>query len=526
MRFALAVGLLLSATVSWASPWDIPAPPRGQWVLDRTSKLSGSTVSEVNRLAAALDSAGAGQLGVLVTDSTQGVNPRDFATGVFNNWGVGHAGANDGVLLFIAVNDRKAEIVLGDGSRVQRSQTDAVMRDAVVSNMKRSDLDGAVRSAAHALDGVMRSAAGRAAAPSSQDNTGLGPDAYVTPSRGTTQVDAALSPYGDGSKSFPERSPRSWVVDLSDALNASQRAQLDVAASDLYSGDQGRIFFLVMNSNALYPSLPELTARLVRQVRTLSKLPMAVIALDLNGPVAKIHLPEAVVTNEWERQQVALAEQELASTASVDRVSAMLAAQRFVQRSILTGIPPRPASAVLEEGFQRNKGRFQLGGGGFLVAGLFLARRWNRKRTRHCEDCKHPRQLLGDAAEDQHLDSSQLKEESIGSVDYDVWWCGRCEDALVLRYGAIFTSYSKCPQCSAKTKSSSTTTLSYATEYSGGSQRIDERCANCSFTNSFVRATARLSKSSSSSSSSSSRSSSSSSFGGGSSSGRGSSGSW
>jgi len=526
MRFALAV--LLWATVSFASPWDIPAPPRGQWVLDRTSKLSGTTVSEVNRLAAAVDSAGAGQLGVLVTDTTQGVNPRDFATGVFNNWGVGHAGANDGVLLFIAVNDRKAEIILGDGSPVQRSQTDAVMRDAVVANMKRGDLDGAVRAAANALDKVMRTAAGRPASPSAQDNTGLGPDAYVTPTRPTTQVDVALSPYGDGSKSFPERSPRTWVVDLSDVLTASQRAQLDVAASDLYSGDQGRIFFLVMNSNALYPSLPELTQRFVRQARPLSKLPLAVIALDFNGPVAKIHLPETVVTDVWERQQVALAEQALATTASADRIAGLLAAQRFVQQAVLTGIPPRPTSAVLEEGFQRNKGGFQLGGVGFLIGGLFLARRWNRKRTRYCEHCKNARQLLGDAAEDQHLDSSQTTEESIGSVDYDVWWCGRCEDALVLRYGAIFTSYSSCPQCNAKTKSSSTTTLSRATEYSGGSERIDEKCANCSYKNSFTRTTARLTRSSSSSSSwsSSSRSSSSSSFGGGSSSGRGSSGSW
>ena len=426
MRFALAVSLTL-ASLSFASPWDIPAPPRGQWVLDRMSRLSGSTVGEVNRLAAALDASGAGQLGVLVTDTTQGVKARDFATGVFNNWGVGHAGANDGILLFIAVNDRKSEIILGDGSKVQRSQTDAVMRDAVVANMKRADLDGAVRAAAQALDTLMRTAAGRPAAPSAQDNTGLGPDAYVTPARTNNQVDFALMPYSDGSKSFPERSPRTWVVDLSDVLTASQRAQLDVAGSDIYSADQGRIFFLVMNSNALYPSLPELTSRFARQVGTLSKLPVAVIALDLNGPVASIHLPQSVVTGAWEQQQVARAEQALASTAGVDRISAMLAAQRFAQASIVTGIPPRPMSAVLEEGYQRNKSSFGFGGGGLMIVGLFLGRRWNRKRTRHCEHCKNPRQLLGDAAEDKHLDTSQTTEESLGSVDYDVWWCGRCQ---------------------------------------------------------------------------------------------------
>jgi uncharacterized protein len=151
-----------------------------------------------------------------------------------------------------------------------------------------------------------------------------------------------------------------------------------------------------------------------------------------------------------------------------------------------------------------------------------MLKRWNRKRTRRCEKCQNPRQLLGEEVEDKHLDSAKQTEESVGSVDYDVWWCGRCQDVLVLRYGAFFTSYSDCPQCNAKTKRSSTTTETSATEYSCGSERIDETCANCSFTNSFTRTTAMLSSSSSDSSSSSSDSS----FGGGDSSGGGSSGSW
>jgi uncharacterized protein len=111
----------------------------------------------------------------------------------------------------------------------------------------------------------------------------------------------------------------------------------------------------------------------------------------------------------------------------------------------------------------------------------------------------------------------------VRSVDYDVWWCERCRDPLVLRYGKIFTFYSGCPSCRAKTLSSSTTTITRATEYSGGSERVDQKCAHCNYRNSFTRSTPRITRSSSSSSSSSSSRSS---FGGGSSSGRGSSGSW
>ena len=50
---------------------------------------------------------------------------------------MGHAGNDDGVLLFFALDDRKSEIVLGRSFPASAtSTTDAVMRDQVVANMK------------------------------------------------------------------------------------------------------------------------------------------------------------------------------------------------------------------------------------------------------------------------------------------------------------------------------------------------------------------------------------------------------
>lgn len=525
MRSLLAVLMVLGAAPVFAAPWDLSPPPRGQWALDQTGKVSAGTLAQLDSLAASLDAAGAGQLGVLVINSTSGVNPRDFATGVFNSWGVGNAGADDGILLFIAVSDRKAEIILGDGSKVSRSITDAVMRDDVVANMKRGNLDQALLAAARSLDGHMRRVAGKAPPLHVADNHGLGPDAYVTPTRATPQSDDVLAPFADGQKSFPERSPRSWVVDVNDVLTASQRAQLDVAASDVYVENEGRVFFLVVKSAGEYPSLDQLVKRFVGQVRPLSKLPSAVVALDLSGAAA-IHLPEGTVTDAWEYQQVERAQNALRDAAMVDRVAAMLEAQRFARQAITHGIPPRPMGDALAMGFERYKTELTGAGGVGLVLGLLGLKRWNRRRIRTCEECNQPRELLSDQVEDEHLGAAQLKEESIGSVDYDVWFCGRCNDALVLRYGAFFTAYSSCPQCNAKTKRSNTTTLRHATEYQGGLQQIDEHCEHCSYRNSYTRTTARITRSSSSSSSSWSSSSSGSSFGGGSSSGGGSSGSW
>lgn len=530
MRISLLLLLTWWTPPAFAEPWDVAPPPRGQWALDQTGRVSSATLVELDGIADALDASGAGQLGVLVLQTTGGVNARDFATGVFNSWGVGHAGVDDGVLLFVALGDRKSEIILGEGSKVTRAQTDVVMRDDVVANMKRGNLDAALLSAARALDKLMRRAAGKPAAPSPTDNRGLGPDAYVVPTRERPDSDEALADFADGQKSFPERSPRTWVVDLNEVLTPSQRAQLDVAASDIYASSEGRVFFLVVKSTADYPPLDALLGRFTSQVRPLSKLPVAVVALDVTGPRAAIHLPQGVVTNAWEAEQVDRAQQTLLASAQVDRIAAMLEAERFAHQAIARGIPPRPMGEALAMGLERNKELVYGSGAGLGVVGLLMLKRWNRRRVRTCEKCHQPRELLTEALDDQHLDAGQKREESLGSVDYDVWWCGRCNDALVLRYGAFFTAYSSCPKCSAKTKRSNTTTVRAATEYSTGLQRIDEHCEHCGYRNSSTRTTARIQRSSSSSSSSwssSSRSSSSSSsFGGGRSSGGGSSGSW
>jgi len=159
------------------------------------------------------------------------------------------------------------------------------------------------------------------------------------------------------------------------------------------------------------------------------------------------------------------------------------------------------------------------GGVGGLLLGLVLGvRRVLRNRPRTCQGCGQKMERLDEAADDAHLSQAEKTEERIGSVDYDVWVCLRCGHALKLRYGAFFTSYSKCRSCSAKTLKSTTTTLVAATEYSTGTARVDEECAHCSYRNSYTRTIPRRPKPSSSSSSS--RSS------GGSSSGRGSSGRW
>ena len=60
---------------------------------------------------------------VVVVDSIQSNDHQQFAKRLFNHWGVGNQGvpvisgdwSDNGILLFFAMNERKVELILGDG---------------------------------------------------------------------------------------------------------------------------------------------------------------------------------------------------------------------------------------------------------------------------------------------------------------------------------------------------------------------------------------------------------------------------
>lgn len=340
----------------------IPRPRPGSWSVDTTRTLPASTLAEVDRWGSEVNRKGLGQLAVAVVTTTEGRNPRTFATELFNHWGIGHAGRDDGALLFIALKDRKAEIILGNGvdTASDLGRSDSLMSGEIVPAFKRGDPNGAVRAGAQGLARLL------------------------------------------------EHSP----------LNASSTQ-------------------VAYNTGASAGSTPVYSQ--------------------------PVYYTQPVHSRDWTPW-------------------------------------------------------FLGGGAGGLVIGFASLRRWLRRRPRICEHCRQPRQLLSENVDDAHLDAGQRREEKLGSVDYDVWWCRECCDAQVERYGAWVTSYSTCPGCDYKTKSESTTTLVSATYDHGGTVRVTVDCKHCSYHNTFTRSTPKLVRSESSSSSSS--------FGGGRSSGGGSSGSW
>jgi uncharacterized protein len=154
-----------------------------------------------------------------------------------------------------------------------------------------------------------------------------------------------------------------------------------------------------------------------------------------------------------------------------------------------------------------------------------------------CKRCNDNMMKLDEKTDDSKLYASQILEEELKSVDYDVWVCKACASHEILSYESMTTKYSTCNSCKAKTfYFVSSETVSPPTYSASGTGVRNYACKNCKHTSEESYSIAMLVESSSSgsdndsgssySSSSDSGSSGGGSWGGGSSGGGGAGSSW
>ncbi|RMG77796.1 MAG: hypothetical protein D6714_19245 [Bacteroidetes bacterium] len=106
-----------------------------------------------------------------------------------------------------------------------------------------------------------------------------------------------------------------------------------------------------------------------------------------------------------------------------------------------------------------------------------------RNAPRYSKETGQLLRKLSEEEEDRFLESGQIVEEEIGSVDYDVWVSEDESELLILRYAPRFSKYRRCPQCGFITYFlARTETIERATRYSTGRRRKEYQCKNCGYT--------------------------------------------
>jgi len=148
------VAALLAVTVLSPARGQVPASVLGPRpparVIDETGSLSAADRTEIERLARSIHDTTRADMVVVVIPTTAGEPHRRFATDLFNRWRLGDGARNDGLLLFVALADRRSEIILGDGldSPAKRTASQGIMDRVMVPHFRagrpaRAILEGA-----------------------------------------------------------------------------------------------------------------------------------------------------------------------------------------------------------------------------------------------------------------------------------------------------------------------------------------------------------------------------------------------
>ncbi|MDQ8209206.1 TPM domain-containing protein [Coraliomargarita sp. SDUM461003] len=150
--------LLLSTPLSAATSEQLIAQlePTGS-ITDRANLLSSNTEQRLRGILDGLRAKTGASLVVVTLPSMQGGQIDDFTNRLFEKWGVGEAGKDNGVMLLIAVKERKMRIEVGYGLEgvIPDGRAGQIRDQYVLAYFKHNQMEKGVEAGALALANIV-----------------------------------------------------------------------------------------------------------------------------------------------------------------------------------------------------------------------------------------------------------------------------------------------------------------------------------------------------------------------------------
>ena len=481
------LSILLFSNLIYSQEFTIKEVPNPKtlengFISDPTSILDKTTYSQVNSILSLLESKTSAEFAIVILPSIGNETPKVFANELFNYWGVGKKGKNNGLLLLLVLDQRRYEFETGYG--LEGDLPDAYLKrvgsELIVPNMKANDTNQAILSTAEEISNKINKI--------------------------ETKVEKVIASEKNLELYFKEREENknfhsySWqIIVIYILYSILSYIFLQV------KGIRGKKYNGLLTYNSFVNWRFAFTGYSLFIIHFIY---LALISADLFVPILKsIFIYFGLISFFSEIDYLSILNKKTYADPydhykSLDK---FLEDWEFIIPCFLFFIP-----MVI------------------ILIYILLKKRNLRVAPRISKKSNLPMIRLSEDKEDFFLKEGQKLEESIGSVDYDVWYCEQSKEIKIYAYESFFTSYSKCSGCSYKTKFvESDEVIESPTCSSSGKGLRHYACKNCSHksTESYTIPQRDCSKSSSSGSSYGS-SSSSGSFGGGSSGGGGAGGSW
>lgn len=185
MRKIIAlVSLAVLITLGFASPAYAaevvpPAPASTQPIVDNANIFSSADKTAISSLTSKIHSETGHELAVLTVLSLSGESIESFSKRVANNWGVGSTKANDGIVLVIAMSERKIRLEVGTGlsSVISDSTATDIVNRTIGPKLHDRDYAGGVTSGFLRIESIFK----EGAPPASENQTAPSNPAPIVP---------------------------------------------------------------------------------------------------------------------------------------------------------------------------------------------------------------------------------------------------------------------------------------------------------------------------------------------------------
>ncbi|MDO8493209.1 MAG: TPM domain-containing protein [bacterium] len=125
-----------------------PGKPAG-FVNDFASVLSGQDKTDIEAKLSQFEKDSSNELSVVIIKSLNGDTIENYAVNLFSEWGIGKEGKDNGILLLIAIDDRKMRIEVGYGleGALTDIQSDLIINNTLKPAFQQADFYGGINRA-------------------------------------------------------------------------------------------------------------------------------------------------------------------------------------------------------------------------------------------------------------------------------------------------------------------------------------------------------------------------------------------
>lgn len=431
---------------------DIPKPsPPQSYVSNPDGIIDPSTEAYVNRRLQLLEDTTTSQVAVVVVQSIGEEVPRDFGVELFRYWGIGQADNDNGLLILMVIDQRRVEFITGYGLEGVLPDILCVRLQQIymIPQAKEGDYSGAISSGVDAVIHVLTDPVYRQEI-YSDAQLNAETSFWRQPAEITLLIIAA-------------------ALYLLFAIGGFRNRKKSLSKAPDYLKHQYRDGYVQSKFAVLNVLVP---LGLFGWQELTGNLRLGEFALGFYGLLALLLLEKRIRLNTYIRRE------------HNDEVpqETYMALRRSHSKGWLAATIFFPLPFILYDVFNRMQSRK------FRYAAPLSADGVTRMS------------LMDEKVDDNFLESYQLVEEKIRSIDYDVWQNPVTQEKKIFRFENFFSKYKTCPSCSSKaycmTKNK---TLVSATYTSTGVGEKTFSCKACQYQKQEQYTIAKLTRSSSSS---------------------------